>query len=211
MPARKVTPPKPRRRSRPEAAPAEGPLVDTSPTRYIARIDRTTGKERPEPIDPHELLVHAHRDNHPLEIATQFLASRVVQVTGNETLVKEGLKALGKLGGFAAESVGWITGSRAAERRTRQVLGVTARGFVFQFREPTHLTEREVKTRVAELQRQARDILAARGRNPRLRVLLTGATGFVGSWPRRRPIGGSKRWWRWCGRRRSATARRRPC
>jgi nucleoside-diphosphate-sugar epimerase len=151
-----------------------------SPAGYIARIDRATGKELGGPIDPHELLVHAHRDNHPVEIAIQFLASRAVQVTGNESIVRDGLKVLGKLGGFAAESLGWLTGSREVERRTKRVLGVKARGFVFQFREPSHLSERGVKTRIAELQRQAKEILAARGRNPRLRVLLTGATGFVG-------------------------------
>jgi nucleoside-diphosphate-sugar epimerase len=178
MPARKVTPAKPRRRSRPETA--ESGRVDMSPAHYIARIDRATGRELTEPIDPHELLVHAHRDNHPVEIAIQFLASRAVQVTGNEAIVRDGLKVLGKLGSFAAESAGWLTGSRDVERRTRRVLGVSARGFVFQFREPSHLTERGVKTRIAELQRKAREILAARGRNPRLRVLLTGATGFVG-------------------------------
>jgi nucleoside-diphosphate-sugar epimerase len=151
-----------------------------SPNRYIARIDRATGKEIRGPIDPHELLVHAHRDNHPLEIATQYLASRVIQVTGNEAIVKDGLKVMGKLGGFAAEAVGWVTGSHDAERRTRSVLGVRTRGYVFRFREASHLTEREVKARIGERQREAREILKARGRNPRLRVLLTGATGFVG-------------------------------
>ena len=193
MPALKATPKKALRRSRPKAKagarkrtkagarqPGPSGLLDMSPARYIARVDRATGQELREPILPHELLVHAHRDDHPVEIAIQFLASRAVQVTGNEAFVKDGLRALGKLGGFAAESVGWLTGSRAAERRTRSVLGVKARGFVFQFREPTHLSERGVKTRIALLQRQAEKALTARGRNPRLRVLLTGATGFVG-------------------------------
>ncbi len=151
-----------------------------SPARYIARVDRATGHEVGLPIEPHELLVHAYRDNHPLEIATQFLASRAIQLTGNEAIVRQGLKALGKVGGFVAESAGWLTGSREVESTARRVLGVNARGFVFRFREPTHRTEREVKAHVAALQRRAREILAARGRNPRLRVLLTGATGFVG-------------------------------
>ena len=151
-----------------------------SPARYIARVDRVSGQEVGLPIEPHELLVHAYRDNHPLEIAAQFLASRAVQVTGNEAIVRQGLKAMGKVGGFVAESAGWLTGSREVERTARRVLGVNARGFVFRFREPTHRTEREVKAHVTALQRRAREILAARGRNPRLRVLLTGATGIVG-------------------------------
>ena len=62
----------------------------------------------------------------------------------------------------------------------KRLLGVTPRDYVFQFREATHLSEREVKARVAELQKLARAQLAALGKRPRLKVLLTGATGFVG-------------------------------
>src|SRR5439155_1675627 len=44
----------------------------------------------------------------------------------------------------------------------------------------THLSEKEVRARVERLQREARAALRARGRRPRLRLLLTGATGFLG-------------------------------
>src|SRR5207253_7027686 len=47
-------------------------------------------------------------------------------------------------------------------------------------RERTHLSEREVRARVQKLQNEAWSRLRARGRNPRLHVLLTGATGFLG-------------------------------
>jgi nucleoside-diphosphate-sugar epimerase len=57
---------------------------------------------------------------------------------------------------------------------------VRTRDYAFRFREPSHLSEREVKARVADLQKQARARLAALGKRPRLRVLLTGATGFLG-------------------------------
>jgi len=52
-----------------------------SPSRYIVKVDRATGAELPDPIEPAELLVHAHRDKHPIEIAAQFLASRLIQVS----------------------------------------------------------------------------------------------------------------------------------
>ena len=52
------------------------------------------------------------------------------------------------MGGFVAESAGWLTGSREVACAGR-LLGVTRRGFVFRFREPTHRTEREVKAHVA--------------------------------------------------------------
>ncbi len=144
------------------------------------KVDRTTGAEVPGPIDPEELLVHAHRDNHPVEIAAQFAASRFIQLTGNEALVKRGLRAVDRLGGLVGEAVEWATGSRTRGRQARKLLGVASRDIAFRFRETTHLSEKEVKARVGELQKEARAGLRARGRNPRLHVLLTGATGFLG-------------------------------
>lgn len=156
------------------------PELDSSPSRYIVKVDRATGQELPDEIKPEELLVHAHRDNHPVELAVQFLASRLVGLTGNEGLVRRGVRGLNKLGGLAADTLGALSGDRELERRARRLLGVVGRDYVFRFREPTHLSEREVKSRIAALQREARERLAVRGRNPRLRVLLTGATGFLG-------------------------------
>jgi hypothetical protein len=66
------------------------------------------------------------------------------------------------------------------ERRTRRLLGVVGRDYVYRFREPSQLSEKELKARIDALQREARARLAGRGRNPRLKVLLTGATGFLG-------------------------------
>jgi nucleoside-diphosphate-sugar epimerase len=151
-----------------------------SPGRYIVKIDRATGEPLTDPIDPAELLVHAHRDHHPVEIAAQFLASRLIHVTGNESLVKKGLRGIERLGGRVGRTVGELTGNPEDAARVKRLLGVTRRDYLFQFREPTHLSEQEVKARVQELQKQARAQLAALGRRPRLKVLLTGATGFLG-------------------------------
>src|SRR5436190_7823219 len=74
--ARKATP----ARTKAPAARAKGsaprvPLAspdpaayDSDPARYIARVDRRTHKEIPGPIEPDELLVHAHRDHHPFQV-----------------------------------------------------------------------------------------------------------------------------------------------
>src|SRR5262249_5733903 len=61
-----------------------------------------------------------------------------------------------------------------------KLMGVVDRRVFFRFREPTHLSEREVRARVEKLQREAGATLAARGRSPKLHVLLTGATRFLG-------------------------------
>ena len=154
--------------------------LDSSPLRYIARVSVSTGHELDTPIDPGELLVHAHRDKHPVELAAQFMASRVIQYTGREQAVRRGLRAINSMGGWVGEAAGALTGSRAVEREAKKLMGVTERVSVFRFREPTPLSEKEVRARVEKLQRDARTALRNRGRNPRLQVLLTGATGFVG-------------------------------
>jgi nucleoside-diphosphate-sugar epimerase len=162
---------------RPEPALVE---LDASPTRYIARISRGTGQEIPGPIDPDELLVHAHRDHHPVEVAAAFLASRLVQLTGREGAVGDGLRALNTVGSLLARGAGALVGGERLEAQARRVMGVVRRDFHFRFRELTHLSEKDVRARVEKQQRDAAAALRARGRNPRLQVLLTGATGFLG-------------------------------
>jgi nucleoside-diphosphate-sugar epimerase len=151
-----------------------------SPSQYIVKVDRATGEPLSEPIDPADLLVHAHRDRHPVEIAAQFVASRLIHLTGNESLVKKGLKGIERVGARLGRGVADLTGNPSDAGRVRRLLGVTTRDYEFQFREPTHLTEREVKARVSGLQKQAGAQLEALGKRPRLKLLLTGATGFLG-------------------------------
>jgi nucleoside-diphosphate-sugar epimerase len=165
----------PRRSSKPRAA-----AVDTSPSRYIVKVDRETGAELADPIEPAELLVHAHRDHHPVEIAAQFMASRLIQVTGNEALVKRVLRTIDRLGSRAGEVAARLSGSPGDARRWKRLFGVSARDTIFRFRETTHLGEAEVRSRIAGLRSEAQARLQALGRRPKLRILLTGATGFLG-------------------------------
>ena len=162
-------------RRRERAAPG-----DPSPSRYIARIDKRTGAELRGPIDPDELLVHAHRDLHPVEVGAQFVASRLIQLTGREQAVDAGIRRVNAVGGKLAEMVATVAGRPGLEARAKRFLGVMGRGAYFKYREPTRLSEQQVRSRVERLQRDAAAALRARGRNPRLQVLLTGATGFVG-------------------------------
>jgi nucleoside-diphosphate-sugar epimerase len=159
--------------SRPDVVP------ESSPSRYIARVSRKTGKEIPGPIDPNELLVHAWRDKHPLEVMAQFLASRAIQLTVREDRVRAGLKLLNTAAGKLAAASAMVGGERM-KREAQRLMGVVTRDFVFQFREPTHLSDRQVRERLQALQKDGRSMLRARGRNPQLHVLLTGATGFLG-------------------------------
>ena len=85
--------------------------MDMSPSRYIVKVERATGEPLSDPIDPADLLVHAHRDRHPVEIAAQFLASRFIQLTGNESFVKRGLRGIEALGSRVGRTVGELTGN----------------------------------------------------------------------------------------------------
>ena len=147
--------------SRPRPRPDASEL-DLSPSRYIARVDSRTSREIPGTIDPEELLVHAHRDQHPAEVAAQFVASRVLGLTGRERVVRQGLRALTGLGHWVAGGVGAVTGSDAAKRRARQFLGVADRGYVFRFREHTHLTEKQVREKSEAEQEAARQLFVER-------------------------------------------------
>ena len=109
----------------------------------------------PGPIDPDELLVHAHRDQHPAEVLAQFLGSRVVQLTGREGLVETALRGVNAVGAGAAALVGGMVGSAAVEQLAKRLLGVVKRDTYFKFREFTHLSDKEVKARVERLQREA--------------------------------------------------------
>jgi len=176
--ARRARPTRAGKGARPKGE--ETPPLDMAPSRYIVKVDRATGEPLSDPIDPADLLVHAHRDHHPVEIAAQFLASRLIQLTGNESLVKKGLGTIEAVGARVGRTVGQMTGNPADARAVTRFLGVTARDYVYRFRESSHLSEKELKQRVSDLQKQARARLAAAGKRPHLRVLLTGATGFLG-------------------------------
>src|SRR5215510_451480 len=155
-------------------------INDNSPSWYLMRVSRRTGEEIPGPIDPDELLIHAHRDRHPLEVTAQYLASRAIQLTGNEELARQGLRIINTLGTHLAQAVGAVVGGTEVERQAKRLLGVIDRDYSFQFRTPLSFSEQEVMARVEYLQHRARAALHGYGRKPQVHVLLTGATGFLG-------------------------------
>jgi nucleoside-diphosphate-sugar epimerase len=146
----------------------------------VARIDRVSGREVPGPIRPEELLVGAHRDHGLVGIGAGFLASRVVGLTGSEWVARQGLRGLSLLGDGVAGAVGALTRNRRIENGTRRLLGVVHRDHFFRFRDPAPPADEERKARLRALRAEARAALATRGATPRLRVLITGATGFLG-------------------------------
>jgi nucleoside-diphosphate-sugar epimerase len=154
--------------------------TDLSPNRYIEKVNRATGREIPGKIDPDDLLVHAHRDQNPIEVAAQVIASGFIRTTGNERAVERGLKAINEMAGRGAELASLFVGGRAFEKKAKDFLGVVSRDYSYRFREPKHLSPAAIERRLATARKDAARKLAARGSDPRLHVLLTGATGFLG-------------------------------
>ena len=154
--------------------------LDLSPNRYIEKVNRATGREIPGGIDPDDLLVHAHRDQHPIEVAAQVIASRFIRTTGKERAVERGLKAINEMAGRGAELASLFVGGRAFEKKAKDFLGVVSRDYSYRFREPKHLSPAAIERRLVKARNEAAKKLQARGPDPRLHVLLTGATGFVG-------------------------------
>jgi nucleoside-diphosphate-sugar epimerase len=150
-----------------------------SPSRYVARIDRRSGRELRAPIRPDELLVHAHRDRHPLQLAVQVLASRLVALTGSEWLVRRAVRGVDSLGSGLAAGLGALARSESAGRAARRLLGVAKSKDLLRLR-GSRLCGRAAQARIESLRLQARAALAARDCARHLRILLTGATGFLG-------------------------------
>lgn len=153
---------------------------DFSPNRYIEKVNRATGREIPGPIDPDDLLVHAHRDQHPIEVAAQVIASGFIRTTGKERAVERGLKAINEMAGRGAELASLFVGGRAFEKKAKDFLGVVSRDYSYRFREPKHLSPAAIERRLVKARNDAAKKLQARGSDPKLHVLLTGATGFLG-------------------------------
>jgi nucleoside-diphosphate-sugar epimerase len=145
-----------RRRSGPSSAAG----LDDSPSRYVVRVDLATGRTLPAPIRPDELLVQAHRDRNPMELALHYVAGRAVALTGSERLA-------GAL-------------EHGLERLAHVLPGGDGRAAGFRFLHAAPGSQRAFPARLERLRGGARRALLARGRHRRLRVLLTGATGFLG-------------------------------
>jgi nucleoside-diphosphate-sugar epimerase len=154
--------------------------ADLSPNRYIEKVNRATGREIPGPIDPDDLLVHAHRDQNPIEVAAQVIASGFIRTTGRERAVERGLKAINEMAGRGAELAGLFVGGRTLEKKAKDFLGVVSRDYSYRFREPKHVSPAQIERRLVKARTDAARKLASRGADTRLHVLLTGATGFLG-------------------------------
>ena len=105
----------------------------------------------------------------------------LVDATGDEDVVRGAMKQVRKLGAKAKGLFSKIVGGGAADKLGKALVGFKEREYYFRFRRHS-LPKNEIYAQIEELQELAAERLAAVTEEglPRLRVLLTGGTGFVG-------------------------------
>ena len=155
---------------------------EMAPSRYIEKVSLLTGEEIVEEILPRQLLASTHRDYHVVDVHARFMMSRVVKATGDEERARRRMKEMRSLGRRTSKVLARMIGERDPERVSRALFGLKDKEYYFRYKK-RRLEGEEIHQRLVELRRRAAEKLAAvsggDGR-PRLRVLLTGGTGFVG-------------------------------
>lgn len=153
---------------------------EISPNRYLEKVSLATGDVLDVDILPKQLLVHHHRDYHPVDFQARRLMSRLVRKTGNEEAARQKMREIRQLGHKAAEVIAKALG-KDKDKVARTLFGLKEREYFFRYKQPPYSTE-EIDAKVATLQKEAFRRLAAVTEEGqlRLRVLLTGGTGFVG-------------------------------
>jgi nucleoside-diphosphate-sugar epimerase len=155
--------------------PDEALVQGDDPRQFIERISLATGDAMPGPILAEELLVKHYRDYHIVDTYARSLLSWLVKSTGDEERSKKILRRIRKVGQSAASVLARAVG-KDPQVVSQALFGLKDRDCYFRFRRHPHTAE-EITTRIADLKDQSKRQLQAAGK---LRVLLTGGTGFVG-------------------------------
>lgn len=150
------------------------------PSDYVERVSLTTGEVIEGETRPEELLVQDHRDYHVVDTYSRVLMSRLAEATGDEERVLQAVKKARKMGRSTAELMAKLTGADPAKTAHR-LFGLKEKEFFFRYKNRWN-PGLDVEAEIEKLQKDARAALQRRTVDglPRLKVLLTGGTGFVG-------------------------------
>lgn len=153
---------------------------EMAPSQYIEKVSLLTGEVLEHEIQPRQLLVRYHRDYHVVDVQARRVMSRLVHATGDEELAREKVREARRFGKKAAGVLAKAT-KQDPERVAKTLFGLKEKEYYFRFRSHPWNHD-EIASKVETLRSAAREKFeAARvGDQPRLRVLLTGGTGFVG-------------------------------
>jgi nucleoside-diphosphate-sugar epimerase len=154
---------------------------ELDPARYIERVSLVTGEVLDQPILPRQLLVRYHRDYHVVDIYARHMMSRMMRVTGDPEATRRKMKERRRLGHRAASLIARAIGQKDVTKVSKALFGLKNREYYFRYKKP-YLAKGDVQGRLTELKQEAVERWRAIGKDrpPKIRVLLTGGTGFVG-------------------------------
>ena len=153
------------------------------PSRYLEKVSLLTGEPIDEEILPRQLLVGSHRDFHVVDVYARFLMGRAVRRTNDPERVLDRMKGIRRLGKRAIDLVSHLLGDATAKELGKRLLGFKSREYFFRYRQPPFARD-EIAARTEALREGAKQRFeiarTGPGGRPRLVVLLTGGTGFIG-------------------------------
>lgn len=151
------------------------------PSHYVEKVSLLTGEVLPDEILPKHLLVHHHRDFHVLDVYARFLISNAVAKGDDVSEVRSRWRGIRKMGKRAVDMMSGLLGRTWGTALGKRLLGIKSKEYYFRYKKP-RLTPEDIEARTAALRIQAATRMGeiARSSNPKLSVLLTGGTGFLG-------------------------------
>ncbi len=158
------------------------PPAEMAPAQYIEKVSLLTGEVLDDEILPKHLLVSGHRDYHVVDVQARWFMSQLVDVTGDEDVVRGAMKQVRKIGGAAQNLLSRVIGESTSDRLGKALFGYKDREYYFRYRRHS-VPKNEIYSVIHRLQDEAKNKLEGhRGADGKLavRTLLTGGTGFVG-------------------------------
>lgn len=151
------------------------------PSRYVEKVSLLTGEVLEDEILPKHLLVHHHRDFHVLDVYARFLISNAVAKGDDVDEVRSRWRGIRKMGKRAVDMMSGLLGRTWGTALGKRLLGIKSKEYYFRYKKP-RLTPEDIEARTAALRIQAATRMGEiqRSSNPKLSVLLTGGTGFLG-------------------------------
>jgi nucleoside-diphosphate-sugar epimerase len=153
--------------------------TNMDPRLYINKISRESGELIDDAFSPEQLLVRAHRDFHPADVSARIAMSQLIELTGDENLVKKMMRRTRKLGHASTETMASVLPFTDPERIGMAMWGLKERDYKFEFKS-LGISEETRAARNHSLQQAGATKLYEMRRAGGMRILLTGGTGFLG-------------------------------
>ncbi len=150
------------------------------PERYIEKVSLITEEVIDDEIRPEQLLVSHHRDYHPADVQARRFMSRLLDSTQDEELVRSRMREIREMGHRVSERIGKIV-KKDPETVSKALFGLKRKEYYFRYRKHP-LSAEEIEQTLSKLKGRAllKLVDVRSGDRLKLRVLLTGGTGFVG-------------------------------